>query len=111
MSARCPPNFGAPWFSAGDRGQSEVPLTVQADLLSLSRSSLYYRPRPPSLEEVAIKHRIDALYTQYPFYGSRRITAQLRCEGLAINRKAVQRHMRAMGIAGISPGTDPEPPR
>jgi putative transposase len=87
-----------------ERERSELPLTVQADLLSLSRASLYYRPRAPSLEEVAIKHQIDALYTQYPFYGSRRITVQLRREGVAINRKAVQRHMREMGITGIAPG-------
>jgi putative transposase len=87
-----------------EREHPELPLTAQADLLSLSRSSLYYHLRPPSLEEVAIKHRIDALYTQYPFYGSRRITAHLRREGLVINRKAVQRHMREMGIAGIAPG-------
>jgi len=53
---------------------------------------------------VALKHRIDVLYTDYPFYGSRRITAQLRREGMSINRKAVQRHMREMGIAGICPG-------
>jgi putative transposase len=53
---------------------------------------------------VALKHRIDAIYTQRPFYGSRRITAQLRREGEEVNRKAVQRHMREMGIAGICPG-------
>lgn len=79
-------------------GPDAPPLSVQADLLSLSRSSLYYQPVPPSLEEVALKHRIDELYTAYPFYGSRRITAQLRREGEVINRKAVQRHMREMGI-------------
>jgi putative transposase len=87
-----------------EREQSDLPLTVQADLLSLSRASLYYRPRPPSLEEVALKHRIDTLYSQYPFYGSRRIAAHLRHDGLVINRKAIQRHMREMGIAGIAPG-------
>jgi len=70
----------------------------------LCRASLYYRPRSPSAAEVALKHRIDALYTQYPFYGSRRITAQLRREGRGVNRKTVQRHMREMGIAGIGPG-------
>jgi putative transposase len=53
-----------------ERGQYALPLTVQADLLCLSRSSLYYQPRPPSLEEVAIMHSIDTLYTRYPFYGS-----------------------------------------
>jgi putative transposase len=77
---------------------------VQADLLGISRSSLYYQPRQPTAEEVALKHRIDAIYTWYPFYGSRRIVAQLRREGKAVNRKAVQRHMREMGIAGIRPG-------
>jgi putative transposase len=84
-------------------GKGQIPLTVQADLLSVSRSSLYYRPRQPAAEEVALKHRIDAIYTQYPFYGSRRITAQLRREGKEVNRKAVQRRMREMGIARICP--------
>jgi putative transposase len=87
-----------------ERQEQELPLSVQAELLSLSRSSLYYQPVVPSAEEVALKHRIDELYTEYPFYGSRRISVQLRREGLTINRKAVQRHMREMGIAGICPG-------
>jgi putative transposase len=52
-----------------------LPLRVQAELLSLSRSSLYYQPVAPAAEEVAIKHRIDELYTAFPFYGSRRIRA------------------------------------
>ena len=46
---------------------------MQADLLSLSRSSLYYQPRPPSARANAIKHRVAQVYTAYPFYGSRRI--------------------------------------
>lgn len=53
---------------------------------------------------MALKHRIDELYTAYPFYGSRRITALLRREGRVVNRKAVQRHMQERGLVGISPG-------
>ncbi len=87
-----------------ERGHPDVPLAAQADLLGVSRSSLYYQPVAPSPEEVALKHRIDALDTEYPFSGSRRIAAVLRREGSTLNRKAVQRHMREMGIAGISPG-------
>jgi putative transposase len=87
-----------------EREAVSVPLCTQAELLGVSRSSLYYRPRPPSAEEVELKHRIDALYTQYPFFGSRRITALLQRDGLNVNRKAVQRHMREMGIAGMCPG-------
>jgi putative transposase len=78
-------------------------LKTQAALLSLNRSGLYYQPCPPSAEEVAIKHRIDEIYTEHPFYGSRRIAATLRPD-FSVNRKAVQRHMREMGIAGIGPG-------
>ena len=87
-----------------EREGSELPLTIQADLLGLSRSSLYYEPLPPSAEEVALKHRIDEIYTKYPFYGSRRIAAVLGREDVLVNRKAIQRHMRQMGIAGICPG-------
>jgi len=87
-----------------ESGHPELPLTVQAALLGLSRSSLYYRPRPVSPEEVALKHRIDELYTAHPYYGSRRIAAVLHQEGQVVNRKAVQRHMQEMGLVGVSPG-------
>jgi putative transposase len=79
-------------------------LAQQADLLSISRASLYYQKAGPSEEEVRLKHRIDELYTRYPFFGSRRIEAQLRREGESVNRKRVQRYMREMGIEGIAPG-------
>jgi putative transposase len=89
-----------------ERRDTALMLKTQAELLSLNRSGLYYQPVVPSAEEVAIKHRIDEIYTQYPFYGSRRITAVLNRErpNQPVNRKAVQRHMREMGIAGICPG-------
>ncbi len=87
-----------------EREHRALPLSVQTELLSLNRSSLYYRPVPPAAEEVALKHRIDAIYTATPFYGVRRITAQLHREGWVVNHKAVARQMQEMGIAGICPG-------
>jgi putative transposase len=87
-----------------ERENRELPVIQQAELLSVSRSSLYYHPREPTVSEIAAKHRIDELYTQCPFYGSRKIEAQLRREGVVINRKTVQRHMREMGIVAIYPG-------
>ena len=86
-----------------ERVEPELPLSVQADLLSLSRASLYYQPLPPSAEELAIKHRIDQLYTAHPFYGSRKITVLLKSKW-DINRKRVQHYMQEMGLAGICPG-------
>jgi putative transposase len=87
-----------------ERTESELPLSLQADLLSVSCASLYYQPRPRSREEVRLKHRIDEVYTQYPFYGARKIAAQLQREGMGINRKTVGRYRREMGITAIYPG-------
>lgn len=83
---------------------SDLPVVKQSELLGLNRSGLYYCPVEVSADEIAIKHRIDEIYTQCPFYGSRRITVTLQAEGLNIGRKAVQRHMREMGIEGVHSG-------
>lgn len=82
----------------------EIPIIIQAELLGLNRSGLYYQPVQPSKEEIAIKHRIDEIYTNHPFYGSRRMAVCLKREGCLINRKRVQRYMQEMGIAGVCPG-------
>ncbi len=87
-----------------ERTPGALPLSTQAGLLSINRRTLYYQPVPPTPEEVAIKHRIDELYTAHPFYGSRKLTVLLQSEFGPINRKRVQRYMREMGIAGIAPG-------
>ena len=86
-----------------DWDDRELPLVTQAELLSLNRSSLYYQPVPPSLHELHIKRRIDEIYTAWPFYGSRKIMVELNIE-MTINRKAVQHHMREMGLSAICPG-------
>lgn len=87
-----------------EREDRELPLLQQADLLSLSRSSLYYQPVPPSAREVAIKHRIDELYTAHPFYGSRKLQVLLQPEFGTLARNTVRGYMQEMGIAAIYPG-------
>jgi putative transposase len=47
-----------------DRPGAALTVRTQADLLSLSRRSIYYQPTPPTAEEVTIKHAIDAIYTE-----------------------------------------------
>jgi len=86
-----------------ERADREVSLSSQAQILSVSRASLYYQPVLPSPEEVAIKRRIDEIYTAWPFYGSRRIHKQMAREGQIVNRKAVQRHMQEMGLVAVGP--------
>ena len=88
---------------------ADMPITTQAELLGLNRTHLYYTPVAASAATVALRHRIDELYTAHPYYGVRRITAQLQREGRQVNHKAdwksaVARHMQAMGLAAITPG-------
>jgi putative transposase len=61
--------------------QAPLPLIWQADLLSLSRGSLYYKPRPACSQEVHIKRRMDELFTAHPFLGSRKVAWILAGEG------------------------------
>jgi putative transposase len=83
-----------------DRGH-ELALIRQAKLLKLSRSSVYYQPRPVSPADLAIMRRIDELHLDYPFAGSRMLRDLLRGEGIAIGRQRVATMMKRMGIAAL----------
>ena len=95
-----------------DRGNDRIlPVTAQAELLSVPRSSLYYHPAPPSAWDLEVKRQIDKIYTAHPEFGYRRICAWLaRYHGIHVNHKAVLRHMREMGIQAIYPRQDTSQP-
>jgi len=78
-----------------------LPLRQQAAVLQLSRSTLYYEPRPVSAAELAIMRRVDELHLDYPFAGSRMMRDLLRGEGIAIGREKVATMMRRMGIEAL----------
>lgn len=69
--------------------------------MAVSKSSVYYVPQSESAANLNLMKRIDELYTKWPFYGSRRITAHLNQEGHSVNRKRIQRLMGVMGIQAI----------
>lgn len=78
----------------------------QCELLGLRRSSFYYRPCPDgeSAENTRVMRQIDRIYTRWPFYGSPRITEELRKRGWPVNEKRVARLMRQMGLQATVPG-------
>ena len=84
-----------------DRDNPVLAIVAQCRLLKIARSTLYYRPAPVDLDDLAVMRRMDELYLASPFYGSRRMVAVLRREGLVINRKRVRRLMRVMGLEAI----------
>jgi putative transposase len=76
-------------------------ITEQCGLLKVPRSTLYYKPKPVSEEELKLMRRIDEIFTKWPFYGSRRLVEELCGEGYIVNRERVRRLMRLMGMEAI----------
>lgn len=102
LADSCPRETRAGLIDADDK---KLSLSKQAELLTVSRSSLYYVPVPISDEELNIKRIIDELYTEHPELGYRRMTVFLtRDYDIKINRKRTRRYMREMGIHGFCPG-------
>ena len=83
--------------------QASISLRRQCDLLDLPRSTAYYVPIPETADNLALMREIDAVYLENPSYGSRTITAMLANADWTVNRKRVQRLMRLMNIAGVTP--------
>jgi len=83
------------------RGHPDLSLSRQCEVLSISRSSLYYTAKGENAVNLALMRRIDGLFLKYPFYGSRQMARQLRRDGLCVGRHRVRRLMRLMGLEAI----------
>ena len=67
--------------------------------MSLARSTYYYRPRGRGRDDEELIGRIEAICEEFPRYGYRRVTAQLRHDGWQVNHKKVARIMRERGLS------------
>ena len=72
------------------------PVSAICSVWDFPRSSYYRRSRAP--QELALRHALEQVATEWPTYGSRRLTVQLRREGWRVNRKHIQRLMREMHL-------------
>jgi putative transposase len=86
-----------------------ISVSRQCEILGVPRSSHYEGAcKIEAKEETALNQsllgEIDRIYTEWPFYGSRRIAKELCRRGYEVNRKRIQRLMRVMGIMGVAPG-------
>jgi putative transposase len=81
--------------------EGELTVKRQAELLELSRSSVYYTPRPVSQRDLVLMRRLDELHLEAPFYGARKLAAQLRREGHEIGRRHVRTLMWRMGMEAL----------
>lgn len=75
----------------------------QCRLTELARASYYRTPAREFGENLKLMQMIDQEYTRHPFLGSRGMRSFLKRRGQLVNRKRVQRLMRMMGLASVSP--------
>ena len=81
--------------------QHGLSITKQAEALGISRSSVYYVPRPVPAAELAIMRQMDELHLEFPFAGSRMLRDLLNQDGIEIGRRRVATLMKRMGIEAI----------
>ena len=79
----------------------ELPISRQCQILSLARSTAYYRPQDTSEADLTLMRCIDELHLEYPFAGSRMLRDMLKREGHQIGRKHVATLMKKMGIEAL----------
>lgn len=93
-----------------EKDNPDLSVAAQCKLLSIPRSSYYYKNVSMSLSETRLMRRVDEIYTARPFLGSRKIAQELKREGCDVNRKHIQRIMRLLGLAGNQPGPNTSKP-
>ena len=90
-----------------------LPVKRQAELVGISRGTVYYQPEPISDVDLHLMRRIDELHLELPFAGSRMLRDLLNAEGFAIGRRHVATLMRRMGIEALyrKPNTSKKHPK
>jgi len=85
--------------------KSELNISIQdqCDILGISRSGIYYKPKPMSEYNIRILNAIDKIYTNNPEYGYRFIHKQLLEDGFTIGKDRVLKYMQILGINAIYP--------
>ena len=81
--------------------EHDLPIKQQAEVLDISRSTVYYEPRPISEEDLWLMRHIDELHLNYPFAGSRMLRGLLWQQGLEVGRRHIKTLMKRMGIEAI----------
>jgi putative transposase len=83
------------------KDHKDLSLRQQCGLLGLNRSTLYYKP--VLCDETELANEVHELWLEMPFYGYRRITAELSSRGYRVNHKRIQRIMREMNLQALYP--------
>lgn len=84
-----------------EKENTEINVKRQCELVGLNRSTFYYEKKSESAYNLLLMRLLDEQYTKTPFYGIRKLTAQLKVQGHAVNKKRVRRLLKLMGLETI----------
>ena len=79
----------------------ELSISRQAELLEISRSSVYYLPQPTPESALRQMRRIDELHMEHPFAGARMLRDMLKLDGIVVGRKHVSTLMKKLSIEAL----------
>ena len=83
--------------------QHQLSITRQAELLGMSRSSVYYLPRPVSEADLVLMRCIHELHLEHPFMGARMLRRMLVRQGFKVGRRHISTLMQRMGVEALCP--------
>lgn len=86
-----------------DEEDKTLSIRGQCDLIELGRSNYYYQPKGWSPQELELMRVIDEVYTEHPYYGTRRMSKVLEARGYNIGRKGVRYYYAVLGLYAIYP--------
>lgn len=76
-------------------------------MTEMNQSTYYYRPKDRTeklRQDADLRSHIERILARFPCYGKRRLTKQLSREGVLVNKKRVERIMKAEGLCARRPG-------
>jgi len=83
----------------------DLSLNKQCKLLNIAKSTLYYEPvkRFSSEWDLKLLNKLNDIYSEFPYYGTRRLVTALGNEGFNVGRKLVKSAMEYIGIKALYP--------
>lgn len=81
-----------------DQMKADYPVQQLCRVLNCPRSSYYVRSQPKELD-VELVERIEAILMRWPFYGYRRVLAQLKRDGMPIGERMVRSVLKWLGVS------------
>lgn len=86
-----------------DPSHEQLTVDRQCELLGISRAAYYYKQQPIRAETLELINAVDKIYTDYPFFGTRKMAAYLNCNGYCVGRKLIRRVYQILGLEAVYP--------